>query len=259
MGKLLRMGADYKIKDTKNISPFETAFYMDNIKSFQFLLNYILEKKDTAFIKQSLLITMSITTGDTAQLRKYLPLCEPVIDKQKNLEYTKTLWEFAEFYTLVNKYRKASDYDTIPLYNTKDLDIGIAKVLIDHGYDLTVPFEAGQNILFKCREIPALSRFFIAKGIDLNHLDDKGKTFLQYYIDELVVPPIFTLDGLVDYKVKNRDYTAELETLKFYIDSGATVGPDKVNGWEYLKQVLEQKKNPYLKRDLQKNFAQYMK
>ena len=82
---------------------------------------------------------------------------------------------------------------------------------------------------------------------------------MQYYIDDLVDTPVFTFDGLVDYKVKDRDYTKELEILRFYIDSGATVGKNNNNGWKYMMNSLNRGTNPYLLKCLHEKYAAFIK
>jgi len=257
--KLLTLGADYSIKNNWSVSALEESYYAGNKVLFYYLYDYILEKKDTCFIRKSNIIPMSIISGDTLLLKKSLPICEPNIDVKKNEKFVKVFEEFIRFYNLYNKYRDSMDRDTISLFNTIDLDIRIAEILLNYGYDLNIQDSIGQNILFKCREIPELSRFLISKNIDLNIVDNNGKTFLQYYIDELITPPVFTLNGLVDYKVKNRDYSEELETLSFYINSGAKVGKGHLNGWKYLSGVLKSHPNPYLLKYLEEGYSDYIK
>ena len=83
------------------------------------------------------------------------------------------------------------------------------------------------------------------------------KRKMQNFIDDVIDPPKYEF-GLM-LKATNRDYTKEFDLLKYYVDNGALVGKNGINGWHYIYKQAKQKDNLFLLKYLEEKYASYIK
>lgn len=250
----LENNVEIRQRNNLGYNALEIAYFWNDDKIFNFILSYCLNKCKSDFWNTSRLVEMAIISGDTLLLREMLPIC---VSKSKNEDYLTLAWKFAQYYNLLNKYRDPSPDTTSRLYNTQDLDIGVFSALLDCGYNINTLDSLNQNVLFKCKDILPVAKYLVKNNININQVDIFGKTTLQYFIDEIIDPPRFEF-GLVLKKL-DRDYTEELEFLRFYIENGAVVGKDNKNGWHYIYDCAKQKGNTFLLKYLDEKYAKYLK
>jgi ankyrin repeat protein len=260
---LLSIGADQRIrgklyKNTDSLSAIEIACLSGNKLVYNFLYSNI--KDDVGFLSNTRLINFAIGGFDTLNLKTFLNSFGKKTT-EANCDYLNSACHFSQGYSIDNKYRQKVVIDqSSPLYNTKDLDIDLFKILKRYGYDLTGKDSLGQNPLIKCFKIYPVIKFFVSEKVDVNCIDNLGKTALEYFIDDLIEPEKFNLNGaILCSKDDNRNYKDEMETFQFYDKQGAFVGKGKKNGWVYLYEKAVSHNNSYLLKHLKKHHKRALK
>ena len=261
---LLSIGANQRVKGTMyanssdTLSAVEIAYFNKNKKSFNFLYNNI--KDDIVYLSHTRLIEFTIGGCDTVNLKKMLHSFGKTT-KENTREYLHSACYFSQGYSIDNKYRKKDVVDRSgSLYNTKDRDIDLFRILKQYGYDLNVRDSSGQNALIQCFKIYPVIKFLVKEKVDINCIDNSDKTPFQYFIDDLIEPEKFNLNGSIfSTKDDDRDYKDEMEIFQFYDKQGAFVGKDKKNGWVYLYQQAQSHNNSYLLKYLKKHHKKILK
>jgi hypothetical protein len=247
---------DFKYKNINkwNYSAIELAFYHRHFKVTDYLLERHILDKDTLFLKNSDLMNIAISNLDISYVKKLLPFY--AISKVDS-NFFNVLVLSLEGYSYCSKFREQHNSidTTCVLYSSKDLDIELLKILIHNGLNINELNKSKQNILFLCKNIEPIVKFLVLQKININQLDSNNKTVLEYYIDEIIEPKTFNLNGLnISDKEQNRNYNKELKLLDFYIRNGAIVGREKRNGWYYIYEKALEKKNKYLSSWLLKKY-----
>lgn len=256
---LLEKKPNYRVKDESGKDALETAFFWGNMDVFEVILDHVFAAQDTLYLKNSILLVGAIQTGDTILLDRLLSYYGHMLDYQDRQSYISDFEAFCILYRIVNMYRYGFPNDEDPLSTTINLDLSMAGILERHGFDFNEPDTSGQNILFKVRHNPEVSAYFIQKGVEINRLDPKQKTFLQYYLEEIAVP--LRIPGLnlgIDESADNY-YDGRINLLKYFIEKGATVGKNGENGWTYLRELLKDDSNMYFSDYLRRNHKDFFK
>ncbi len=96
----------------------------------------------------------------------------------------------------------------------------------------------GEDILFNVKDNHPVIKFIIAKKKFINNLNIENKTFLQYFIDKIIISDLINFNNkLYSVKELDRDYREDFNMVKYLIEHNATVNKEYKNGWIYL--ILE--------------------
>jgi len=254
---LLAFNADLNQRNNWGLNVLEQAYYYSDPGIFHFLLHYCRKFGEPSFWAKSKLPEMAVVGGDTAIFNETIPLCDPDRLSENSFNYLDAAADFASLYYYSNIYRAGFYGDTSAAsFKTKNMDINIFNTIIKNGYDINSTDSLNRNILFKCRGLDQVTTYLINQGININQIDSSGATVLKCYIDDIISPPVYEF-GIT--KNSDRDYTSELEMVKFYIDHGANLGKNKGNGWTYLYRIAIQKNNVYLLKYLEGKYRSFIK
>jgi Ankyrin repeats (3 copies) len=253
---LLLNGCDYKQRNGWGLNALEMAYYYGDETVFKFLLDDHLIRCDSTYWQSSKLLDAGIGCGDTMLIKRLLPLFDPNKILIKNASYLWAAASFVDFYYYSNKYR-FNPIDSTRLYNTVDLDVSVFKILSEYGYNLNLTDSLGQNVLFKCRNVGPVVKFLLGKKISVNQVDIYGYTVLKYFIEDIINPPRYEFG--ITLKKSTRDYIPELELLRLYVEHGAVIGKEGLNGWGYIYQQAKEKNNLDLLKCLNEKYDAYIK
>lgn len=258
---VLQNSLSYNFNKDGSLNALESAYYWGNDTAFECVLRYLLRKNDTLFIQNSHALGMAIFSGDTLNVIKLFSIYGERLNEFEKIDIIRDFVDFIENYNLINVYRSGfSDKDDF-LSTTVDYDLRMADILIRYGIDFNLPNEDGENIMFYCMDISTVARYFIEgrQKIDLNKVDNKGYSFLQLYIDKIVQPKSLNYAQLEANEKGNNFYTKKIDLLNYYINAGATVGPEHQNGWKYLMGKLKSVENPFLLDLIRSDYSEYIK
>ncbi len=251
LAKRLLIKTIFLKKDKAQCIPLEYAIYSNNIVMFKYLLSeYLKEPKfsNSDELKDCLRSAMNWLDEDRTDLGILEEICKTIDIRKvywKNWLFKRPIDEAVQATNLYNGKTRLYILEHVP--KDDSLDIKLMNVLINHGLDINQVFENNQNILFKVHENKPLLKFLSTKMTNINMVDSLGNTFLQFYIQKTITPPIINFNDKPVYVYSNdRDYSDDYDFIAYLIKIGAKVNTQTKEAIQYLVETAINKKNYFI-------------
>jgi ankyrin repeat protein len=190
--KMLDEGFDFHIFNNDGRTPIEIALLEGNYNIYNLLFNEYEKLKLLDRLQEIDLIDITIMLGEIGTLKKLLlqEKTDMIPIKTTSERLQKAIF-FAKSFDYMKKRTDIGGagvylhrFDTLPPYS----HFQVIDLLLSHGYNLNEVDEQRQTVLFLVKENFDLIKFLVERNINLNIVNNEGKTFLEDLVIDFTNP-----------------------------------------------------------------------